>query len=382
MADRGARTTTASAGLPLSALLSQLLVALTIEVDNEFEHRMRHRTSNHGASPGRGRGPWLTSFAMWGNFLRFVGPDGITVDELTARPGVETWALPGMMRWGYVTVEGGTGAWRGKQPPRDATVHLRSSGRRAAAIWSGLSEPLQRRWRKRFGSEQIDALRDALARLAGHAERELPHYLIDGRYEMRVELARAGDTDGGRTAQRAAAAELDLVALLSQTLLLYAADYDARASRGIALGANALRVMSADPVRLRDLAPRVGLARETTDVIVGRMAKWGLAAIDGERTASRGKVARLTDEGLRARAEYLPTAEAVEFEWSARYGELVLERLRTALIAVVGESEDGRSRLWAGLEPYPDGWRASVAAPECLPHYPLVTHRGGYPDGS
>ena len=239
---------------------------------------------------------------MWGNFLRFVGPDGITVDELTARPGVETWALPGMMRWGYVAVEGGTGAWRGKQPPRDATVHLRSSGRRAAAIWSGLSEPLQRRWRKRFGSEQIDALRDALARLAGHAERELPHYLIDGRYEMRVELPRAGDTDGGRTAQRAAAAELDLVALLCQTLLLYAADYDARASRGIALGANALRVMSADPVRLRDLAPRVGLARETTDVIVGRMAKWGLATIDGERTASRGKVARLTDAGLRARA--------------------------------------------------------------------------------
>ena len=69
MADRGARTATASAGLPVSALLSQLLVALTIEVDNEFEHHMRHRTSNHGAS---GRGPWLTSFAMWGNFLRFV----------------------------------------------------------------------------------------------------------------------------------------------------------------------------------------------------------------------------------------------------------------------------------------------------------------------
>jgi len=379
VADRGARTATASAGLPVSALLSQLLVALTIEVDNEFEHHMRHRTSNHGAS---GRGPWLTSFAMWGNFLRFVGPDGITVDELAARPGVETWALPGMMRWGYVTVEGGTGAWRGKQPPRDATVRLRSGGRRAAAVWSGLSEPVERRWRKRFGGEQIDALRDALAHPAGHAERELPRYLIDGRYEMRVALGPAGDTDGRRTGQSAPAAELDLPALLSQTLLLYAADYDARASRGIALGANALRVMSADPIRLRDLAPRVGLARETMDVIVGRMARWGLAAIDGEPTASRGKVARLTDEGIRARAEYLPTTEAVEFEWSARYGELVVGRLRTALIAVVGEPEDGRSPLWAGLEPYSDGWRASVAPPECLPHYPVVTHRGGYPDGS
>ena len=35
-----------------------------------------------------------------------------------------------------------------------------------------------------------------------------------------------------------------------------------------------------------------------------------------------------------------------------------------------------------GLEPYPDGWRAKVRRPEALPHYPMVLHRGGYPDGS
>jgi hypothetical protein len=27
-------------------------------------------------------------------------------------------------------------------------------------------------------------------------------------------------------------------------------------------------------------------------------------------------------------------------------------------------------------------WRASVPNPETLPHYPMVLHRGGYPDGS
>jgi hypothetical protein len=53
----------------------------------------------------------------------------------------------------------------------------------------------------------------------------------------------------------------------------------------------------------------------------------------------------------------------------------------------------GRPRLALGLRPYPDGWRArgpylrqttavlnDPAA--ALPHYPMVLHRGGWPDGS
>ena len=39
-------------------------------------------------------------------------------------------------------------------------------------------------------------------------------------------------------------------------------------------------------------------------------------------------------------------------------------------------------RLYAGLEPYPDGWRARVPPPATLPHFPMTLHRGGYPDGS
>ncbi len=32
--------------------------------------------------------------------------------------------------------------------------------------------------------------------------------------------------------------------------------------------------------------------------------------------------------------------------------------------------------------PYPDGWRAQVSRPEVLPDYPVVSMRGGFPDGS
>jgi hypothetical protein len=34
------------------------------------------------------------------------------------------------------------------------------------------------------------------------------------------------------------------------------------------------------------------------------------------------------------------------------------------------------------MRPYPGNWRLQVRPPVTLPHYPMVLHRGGYPDGS
>jgi len=58
-----------------------------------------------------------------------------------------------------------------------------------------------------------------------------------------------------------------------------------------------------------------------------------------------------------------------------------------------GPARDGPARLAEGLRPYPDGWRAHkpylaqttamIDDPGgSLPHYPVVSHRGGFPDGS
>ena len=56
--------------------------------------------------------------------------------------------------------------------------------------------------------------------------------------------------------------------------------------------------------------------------------------------------------------------------------------LRQALDRLAAAPGGQNSPLWLGLEPYPDGWRASVRRPRTLPHYPMVLHRGGFPDGS
>jgi hypothetical protein len=38
--------------------------------------------------------------------------------------------------------------------------------------------------------------------------------------------------------------------------------------------------------------------------------------------------------------------------------------------------------LLEGIPAFPDGWRAKVPKAETLPSFPMVLHRGGYPDGS
>lgn len=70
----------------------------------------------------------------------------------------------------------------------------------------------------------------------------------------------------------------------------------------------------------------------------------------------------------------------VEDQWESRFGTDVTGPLRESLETLVGDERG--PRLFPALEPYPDGWRASVQGPGTLPHLPMVLDRGGYPDGS
>ena len=56
--------------------------------------------------------------------------------------------------------------------------------------------------------------------------------------------------------------------------------------------------------------------------------------------------------------------------------------LRQGAEALAVGAEGQPPPLFQALEPYPGNWRASVRRPGTLPHYPMVLHRGGYPDGS
>jgi hypothetical protein len=115
---------------------------------------------------------------------------------------------------------------------------------------------------------------------------------------------------------------------------------------------------------------------------MGIMLRAGLAAHEPDPAASRGKVACLTPAGTSAQRAYQDLLAAIENRWRERFGADEIGALRQPLEALAAGSDGRPPALFAGLEPYPDGWRARVRPPGVLPYYPMVLHRGGYPDGS
>jgi hypothetical protein len=72
----------------------------------------------------------------------------------------------------------------------------------------------------------------------------------------------------------------------------------------------------------------------------------------------------------------------MEERWRKRFGADRVHARRQAIEELGAGSDAKSSRLFGGLEPYADGWRASLPPRETLPHYPMVLHRGGFPDES
>jgi methyltransferase (TIGR00027 family) len=363
--------------LPLSALLSQALVAFTIEFDNEAEHRLPHRTTSHGASgPGPGApAPWLVSLAMWENCMRYVTDEPITVGDLEARARTGT-NLDGMRRWGYITIDGTARKAHNGRPGRNAVLRATAAGLRAREIWRPLPGFIEQRWRERLGADQLSRLRNPLTSMVSRLDRGLPDCLpILGA----ALLSNGPDPRLPPRPDGIAPEALPLSALLSRVLLALALEYEREAGLSLAVAANVLRVLGPEGTRLRDLPALTGTSTASVRWALGILTRGDLAAEEPDPAASRGKVARLTPRGLDAQHLYHELTGTIERRWHDRFTPGVTGALRASLEPLAA----GRPPvLSGGLEPYPDNWRASVRRPATMPHFPIVLHRGGYPDGS
>jgi len=338
-------------------MLSQVLVAFTIELDNEFEHRMPNRTAGGPAAP-RGA-PWLTSYVMFANVLRYVDAGGVTIGELHARAHTRQDSLAGLKRWGYVEVD----------PER--IVRLTAAGRRAQEIWQPLAALIEERWRERLGDDTVAALRRSLEPLVGRIEIELPLYLPVLGYGL------VSERPAGEPRTPADASALDLPALLSQVLLDFTLRFERESQLALPIHADVVRLMGEDGVAVRELPRLSGVSKEAIAMAVGFLARHGFAEVDARHVT-------LTPKGRRAHAddaELLGTLDDGGTE------------IRDALRDILGRPGGDEGPLSKGLVPHPDGWRARrpylaqttamVRDPAgSLPHQPMVLHRGGYPDGS
>lgn len=320
--------------LPLFSLLSQALVAFIVEFDNEFERRVPHQTSDYGGSRGA---PFLVSMVIWQKFLRHVpeeGPDaGIDAGDLQKRLLLST---PEMRRilarmskwWGYVFVAG-------------KNVRLMPGGRKAFEVWRGLTEEIEKRWRDRF---EIDQVKRELAKLA---DQNLPDHLPILGYGLWSRPDALSTPTG------------TLPGLLSKVLLRFAIEYESQSTVSLAIGANVLRLIGDETVRVRDLPRLSCVSKEGIAIAVSFLTKQGFADLGAQRSL------RLDAKGRAARDEYFRLVAGMEKKWNAKELRAVLEPLAIEL-----------------PEPPPGTWRAQAPRAAGLPHYPMILHRGGYPDGS
>ena len=377
---------------PLSALVSQLLVAFTIEFDNEFEHQMPHRTTDYGSAPGPvsgpGRVPWLVSMAMWVHCMRHVPGDGIPVRDLASRAGLTARSAQLMLKrmsswWGYLTVRPDPADTRAKPPPADWLVRPTRAGRQAQTIWEPLTGEIEERWQARFGDGQIGQLRAALSDIVSQLDPGLPDYLPAWELRAPPQAVPAG---------RSRSPAPSLPALMSKVLLACALDFEQQsdlslgqytqggASR-LGISANVLRVLGDEPVRVASIPDLSGVAKMAADNWLGALEQHGYLTTGPGPGGARFRVARLTPSGRKARDAYRDWAAGAESRWRQRFGSGPVTALRSSAERLAGGPRQ-ESPLWRGIEPYPGGWRARVRRPSTLPHYPVITHRGGFPDGS
>jgi len=340
--------------LPLPALLSHALVAFTIEFDNEFERRVPHGTTRSKATSLRGT-PWLVSMVMWSNFMRFVREGGTSMRELKTLTGLTKDALSRWVDrmekwWGYVVVD-----------RREDVVRPSAGGLNAQEVWRPLFGVIETRWEGRFGRDVIASLRENLQMLADSLDLPLPEYVPVMGYGLfsRALFWKASAPASGQP----------LTALLSNVLLAFALEYERDWGLSLAISANILQLLSAEGVPVRDLPKLSGVSKEGIKMALGFLEKGNYLVVET-------RLARLTAKGIAAQARYRERLREIETGWESQFGQDTIAKVRESLESLPVEL------LLLGVEPYPDGWRASVPRRVTLPHFPMVLHRGGFPDGA
>jgi hypothetical protein len=334
-------------------LLSWAWVAHTIEVDNAFERASAPRAGRH----------FRISLPMWTNGLRFIGADGITVDELRASAGAAC-NIGGLERWGWISVGAGDrrrdgyGTHRGVKG--DTILRPTRAGEYAGGLWPRVVSDVEGRWRDRFGSDVADRLGKTLVSRASPMPWSPPEvHPSDGFFTHIVNSDFIGRPP-------------PLVASLGIVLTALTLEHERDSEVSLPLGANVLRVVGQDAVRVRDLPALSGISKEGVAMAVGYLERRRLASPSSERAIA------LTKKGLDALDDY-----------SFRAARRDDPELRGGLEAVLAQTD----ALAAGLVPPDGGWRGErpylaqtqriLAGPTgALPWHPMVLHRGGWPDAS
>jgi DNA-binding MarR family transcriptional regulator len=282
--------------------------------------------------------------------------------------------------WSYLTFAPDPSDPRAKPRYLDQLVKLTANGERAAAAWQSIAAEIDARWSKRFGKASIATLVSALRNVVDAEAVDLPDYMpvVDYGDGMRATLVMPEDAP-----ERTPVAKVDLSALLSRALLALTLEFERSSDVSLTAAADVLRVVDGGGTSLKDIPLRAGVAKEGVVALVNNLKKNGFVSLGTDKA----KTVKLTANGKKARDGYPGDVSAIEKRWSKTVGKPTLATLRGSLEALVSDA-----KFVDGVTPHEGSWRlnkrylaqteAVLADPRAaLAHHPMITHRGGFPDG-
>jgi hypothetical protein len=214
---------------------------------------------------------------------------------------------------------------------------------RAAGIWPDLIPEIDARWLKRFGDD-VTRLRRSLEAIEHQIDLELPPGLPVAVLKLPEFGSWKSPPENG----------LALPVLLSRVLLAFALDFERESHAPISLCANAIRVLSDEPMPETEIPKRTGCSEETANI--GWQHK-PYVIVEKDPARGRGKLVRLSEAGIKAQHAYHRHTRAIEGRWVKRFGAPVSE-IRESLTALLK-----RGKLSDGLKPPAGTTRAGAQTP-------------------
>jgi hypothetical protein len=301
--------TRTSDGRPLPVLISHVLGPLTAELEGTDQ-----------------KGPGL---AMWSNVLRCVATGG--ADGIDERSLPEAARISSRLAAAFVTAAA-NGGWITAQSGgkgKNRHLQLTDAGQEAAEVWPHRLAALDAKW-------QGAPLRSALERLVGQLRFELPHFpasygaadpsAIGGPYVQKATRkddlpAHGKDWKPVMRSDEDSVSSVPITALLSQALVAFTIDYEDRFPWPLANTATILCHIGKQPRPLADLPAGHGITGQGKSLLERHL----IVNVTPDPDDSPKKLVSLSDRGELVLANHPKRLEAVEQEWSERYGELVAE---------------------------------------------------------
>jgi len=268
---------------------------------------------------------------LWANLLRAVNENPISLRALPAALRLSKRAVKSRItsasRCGWIEeLRLGKG---------DVAVRLTTRGLKMAARWNSLQEAAEKRWRTNVGADAAARLRSSIEAIMTLFPLEHPHYPAGyGAADASITGGNGRDWKGVSRESGDTVSNLPLSALVSQTLVAFAMDYEERSPVALSLSTAVIKRIPADGRPLDEFSDSAG---------VSALIRHGFLRVSGN---GRSKTVFLTPRGLSVNEAYDGRIRAVESGWRIRFGNESVTALRRVLEDVTSASDRNDGVTW------------------------------------